>query len=261
VTVDEVYPDRSGWTVTWRGGAVWQASEQLKLRAAAYSGLRLPTLNELYRPFVVFPVTTQANAALRNERVIGYEAGVDWRPAAGIDLSLTAFDNRVENAIANVTIATNRRQRRNVDAIRARGVEATARLRLGQVWFDGSLAYTGAKVAASGVAADLDGMRPAQTPQIAASATLGWQPRPGWSLAATLRHVGGQYEDDLETALLQAATTLDLFAEVPLSERFALVLRAENVTDTEVITRNQGGSIDLGAPRTIWAGVRVRLAR
>jgi vitamin B12 transporter len=261
VTVDEVYPDRSGWTVTWRGGAVWQAEEGLQLRAAGYSGLRLPSLNELYRPFVVFPVTTEANAALRNERVIGYEAGVDWRAAEGLDLSLTAFDNRVENAIANVTIAPNLRQRRNVDAIRARGVEATAKLRLGQVWVDGSLAYTDAQVEASGAAADLDGMRPAQTPRIAASATLGWQPRPGWSLAATLRHVGEQYEDDLETALLPAATTLDLFAEVPLSERFALVLRAENVTDTEVITRDQGGSIDLGAPRTVWAGVRVRLAR
>jgi outer membrane receptor protein involved in Fe transport len=262
VEVDETYPDRSGWTVTWRGGAVWQAGEGLKLRAAGYSGLRLPTLNELYRPFVVFPVETKANAALRNERVIGYEAGFDWIPTAGVDLALTAFDNRVENAIANVTLIPDAlRQRRNVDAIRARGIEATARLRLGQVWFDGSLAYTDAKVEASGPAADLDGMRPAQTPRFAASGTLGWRPRPGWNLAATLRHVGAQYEDDQQTDVLPAATTLDLFAEIPFSERFALVLRAENVTDTEVITRNQGGSIDLGAPRTVWAGVRVRLAR
>ena len=32
--------------------------------AAPASGLRLPTLNELYRPFVVFPIVTEANAAL-----------------------------------------------------------------------------------------------------------------------------------------------------------------------------------------------------
>ena len=37
---------RNAWT--WRGGAAWQASETLRLRAAAYRGLRLPTLNELY---------------------------------------------------------------------------------------------------------------------------------------------------------------------------------------------------------------------
>ena len=261
VTVDAAYPDRTGWTATWRGGAVWQAAAGLKLRAAGYSGMRLPTLNELYRPFVVFPVTTRANASLRTERLIGYEVGIDWTPANAVALSFTAFDNRVADAVANVTIAPNLRERRNVDALHARGVEASAALRLGQVSLDASLAYTDARVEASGAAATLDGLRPAQTPEIAASATLAWRPRPDLRLAATLRHVDAQFEDDLQTDVLPAATSLDLFAEVPLGERFSLVLRAENVTDTAVVTRNQAGSIDLGAPRTVWAGLRVRLAR
>src|SRR3546814_4770201 len=55
-------------------------------------------------PFVVCPVTTQANAALRNERLKGYEAGIDLAPAHDIALSLTLFDNRVEHAVANVTL-------------------------------------------------------------------------------------------------------------------------------------------------------------
>jgi vitamin B12 transporter len=257
---DLSYPDRSGWTVTWRAGAVWQAGTGLRLRAAGYSGLRLPTLNELYRPFVVFPVVTQANAALKPERLIGYEAGFDWTPTPGVDLALTAFDNRVEDAIANVTVAPNLRQRRNVDALRARGIEATAKLQAGQFRFVGSLALTDAEIEARAAAAALDGMRPAQTPRLAASATLAWEPRRGWRLAATARHVGAQFEDDLQTELLPAATTLDLFAEVPVGERVSLVLRGENVTDAEVITRSQGGSIDLGAPRTVWAGLRVSLA-
>jgi len=37
----------------------------------------LPTLNELYRPFTVFPVTTRAPAALANEELRGFEAGQD----------------------------------------------------------------------------------------------------------------------------------------------------------------------------------------
>jgi len=106
----------------------------------------------------------------------------------------------------------------------------------------------------------LDGMRPAQTPRIAASATLAWQPRPGWRLALTARHVGAQYEDDLQTDLLTAATTLDAFVLIPLDRRFSLVLRAENVTDETVVTRKQGASIDLGAPRTLWAGLRISIA-
>ena len=257
ITNDARYPGRSGWELSARGGAVLTLSHGIALRGAAYSGSRQPTLNELYRPFTVFPVVTRANAALASERLGGVEAGVDLSPAPGITLALTAFDNRVRRAIANVTIGTNLRERRNVDAIRAQGLEANLGLRLGTVTLDGSLALTRARVAASGSSVALNGKRPAQTPGIAANATLGWHPRAGLDLALTLRHIGAQYEDDLETDLLPAATTLDAHAEIPLRGGFALVLRAENLTDTAVVTRNQAGSIDLGAPRTLWVGLRL----
>jgi len=259
VTTNTVYPRRSGWETSARGGAVFNLSGQLALRASAYSGSRQPTLNELYRPFSVFPVRTLANAALVNERLEGVEAGFDFRPVEGLTLSATAFDNRVKNAIANVTIGTNLRERRNVDAVHSRGIEANAALKLGTVSLDGSLALTDAEVRASGTSAALNGMRPAQTPRIAASATAVWSPRPDWRLALTVKHTGAQYEDDLQTDVLPAATTLDGYVQVPLRTGLDLVLRAENITDVAVVTRNQGGSIDYGAPRTVWAGVRVRI--
>jgi len=62
-----------------------------------------------------------------------------------------------------------------------------------------------------------------------------------------------------EADALAPATTLDLFAEIALTQRLAIVLRGENLFDEDIITRNSGGAIDLGAPRTIWAGVRVGL--
>ncbi len=261
VTINKSFANRSGWDTSVRGGAVWKPDDALALRAAAYTGLRLPTLNELYRPFTVFPVTTIANAALKNEALRGFDAGIDITPAEGVTFSLTAFDNRLKHAIANVTISPNLRERRNVDAVHSRGIELTAALRFGQFGLDGSLALTDAEVKASGVSAALDGMRPAQTPKVAASGTLSWHPREGWQLAATLKHIGAQFEDDLETDELPAATTLDAFAEVPLAGPISLVLRAENLTDEDVVTRNQAGSIDLGAPRTFWAGIRVRPGR
>lgn len=256
---DTRHPDRSGWDGSFRGGALWTVSPAIRLRAAAYTSLRLPTLNELYRPFVVFPVTTNANADLSPEKLRGYEAGVELTPAEGLRLSVTAFDNKVKNAIANVTLDATTRQRQNVNAIRARGIEATAALTMGTVSFDGSLAWTDAKVEADGIQAVLDGMRPSQVPRLAASATLGWKPRAGWHLAATLRHVGKQYEDDQETDALPAATTLDAFAQVPLAGPLALILRAENLFDETIVTRNQSGSMDLGTPRTVWAGFRVEI--
>lgn len=259
VGIDNRFANRSGWDTSLRGGAMWRAGGGVSLRAAAYSGIRLPTLNELYRPFVVFPITTNANAGLRNEDVRGIDAGIDFKPSDAVSLSVTVFANKVENAIANVTVATNVRQRRNVDAVRARGIELGTGLRLGTVSFDGSLALTDAEVQASGASAGLDGRRPAQTPKIAASGTLGWRPAEGWLLSATLRHTGAQYEDDLQVDSLPAATTLDAMAQVPLTPFVRLVLRGENLTGETIVTRNQGGSLDLGVPRTVWLGVRFGL--
>ncbi len=250
------YDDRSGWDWSVRAGAVLRATDGVQLRAAAYTGLRLPTLNELYRPFVVFPVTTLANAELRNERLEGYEAGIDWQPAQGVAFSLTAFDNKVENAVTNVSLNEDTRQRQNIDAIESRGVELASQVQFGQVSFNGSLAYTDAEMRGTGAAVALDGLRPAQTPEWAASGTLSWRPRDGMLLAATLRHVGLQYEDDQEDDALPAATTVDLFAQAPLVGNLSVVARVENLFDETIVTRNQGGSIDYGVPLTGWIGVR-----
>lgn len=255
--------DRSGWTGSFRGGAVATPAKGVALRASAYSGLRQPTLNELYRSFTVFPVITQANAQLKNERLEGYEAGFDITPFPALMLSATAFDNKIKNAIVNVTDPANAnlRKRQNVGAVHARGLEFSAAIKTGTITLDGSLAYTEAQLEASGSAtlAQLDGKRPAQTPRWAASTTLAWRPAPRWDMAVTLRHVGAQYEDDLQTNILPAATTIDAYARMPLTGAFSLILRGENLTDETIVTRNQSGSMDTGTPRTFWAGIRVEV--
>ena len=251
--------DRSDWTLNYRAGVSFYATRRLDLRAALYSGLRLPTLNELYRPFVVFPVVTQANAALENERLEGFELGFDWQPVDALVLSLTAFDNEVDNAIANVTLAENLRQRRNLPAIEARGIEGALAAKVGAISLDASLAWTDAVIEGEGPSLELGGNRPPQTPEFSASATLAWEPADDWRLAGTLRHVGAQFENDRETDRLPPATTLDLFAQVPLDGRLALVARAENLLDERIVTRNANGAIDLGVPRTVWLGLRYGL--
>jgi len=254
---DDRFQDRSGWQGSFRGGAIYALGDDVRLRAAAYTGLRLPTLNELYRGFIVFPVVTQANADLRNERLEGYEVGIDLLPAKGLHVSLTAFDNRVEHAIANVSLAANLRQRQNIDAIHAKGIELGMKIERGIVRLDAALAYT--EAVARKADASFDGKRPAQTPAWTAGATLALSPRKDWSLSATLRYVGKQFEDDLETDVLPSAVTVDAYARIPLRAGASLVLRAENLTDENIVTRNQSGSIDLGTPRTFWVGFALKI--
>ncbi len=281
ITADNVYPNRASWQGSYRGGAVFTVAPALKLRAAAYSQLRQPTLNELYRPFTVASsaphqsviVITNANAALANEQLHGVEAGFDLSPFSGATLSLTAFIDRLDHAIGNrtlstvvspnittgITTVTTTEQRYNLDAIRARGIELDGHAHAGHFTLDGSLALTDAVVESSGVAANVNGLRPAQTPKIAGSLTLGWHPAHGYDAELVVRHVGAQFEDDLNTSILPAETTLGAMVQVPLTRGFSLVLRGENLTNTLVETRNQAGSIDLGAPRTVWAGVKLRI--
>uniref|UniRef100_UPI0035CA891D TonB-dependent receptor plug domain-containing protein n=1 Tax=uncultured Sphingomonas sp. TaxID=158754 RepID=UPI0035CA891D len=256
-TTSTQYADRDGFEGTGRAGALFHASDAIALRTAAYTGFRLPTLNELYRPFVVFPITTKANAALGLERLRGVEGGVDLKPLDHVTLGITGFYNRLEGAISSVTIATNVRQRQNVDAIVAKGVEVTAHASHGPVSLDASYAFSDSKVHASGTQIQLNGLIPAQTPRHTGSATLAWDWH-GFGAAATLRYVGAQFEDDLQTDVLPAATTVDGVIKLPVGRHFSLVARAENLFDATVFTRNAGGSIDLGTPRTLWIGVRVR---
>ncbi|WEK01051.1 MAG: TonB-dependent receptor [Candidatus Sphingomonas phytovorans] len=256
INSDKRFADREGFEATGRVGALFHASSAIALRAAGYTGFRLPTLNELYRPFTVFPITTLANENLGLEKLKGVEGGVDLTPAPGISLGVTAFYNRLENAIANVTIGTNLRQRRNVDAIVAKGVEVTGGIRRGAVSLDGSYAFSDSHVRASGNSAGLNGFIPAQSPRHAASATLAWEPKAGPSLSTTLRYVGKQYEDDLQTDVLRDALTVDAVARLPIGRHFTVIARAENLFDETIVTRNQGGSMDLGTPRTLWIGVK-----
>ena len=253
-TRNAVFPDRDGFEGTGRVGALFHANGAIALRAAAYTGFRLPTLNELYRPFTVFPINTLANENLKPEKLKGFEGGIDLTPTPGVSLGVTAFYNRLDDAIANVTTALNTRQRRNVNAIVAKGIEVTAGIRHGAVSLDGSYAFSDSHVRAPGTT--LDGLIPAQSPRHAASATLAWEPKSGPSFSTTVRYVGLQYEDDLQTGILPAATTVDAVARLPIGKHFTIVARAENLFDETIITRNAGGSMDLGTPRTLWIGVK-----
>jgi len=257
LTLDARYAGRSGWEGGGRIGALWRMESGVSLRAAAYTGFRLPTLNELYRGFTVFPVRTNANPNLAPERLRGAEVGLDLAPVSGITIGVTAFDNRLDNAIANVTTAPNVRERRNVDAIEAQGIELTGSAKVGAFSLSGSYTYSFSKVRAPGTT--LDRLDPAQSPRHAASATLGWAPVEGARIATTLRYIGRQYEDDLNVDTLRDALTLDAFARVPLGHGVAVIGRAENIFDATIVTRNAGGSLDLGAPRTLWIGVEFGL--
>jgi outer membrane receptor protein involved in Fe transport len=273
VLTNTAFPNRSGWEPTGRAGIAFRPTEGLTLRSAAYRGWRLPTLNELYRPFRVGPDATAANAQLEPERLGGIEAGAEWRPAGGVRVGATVFANRLEDAIANVTLGQGPglfsgvgfvaaggefRRRQNLQAIRAQGLEIDAGLDLGAWSLTGGWSWVDAEVRASGTAAPLDGLRPAQTPRHTVSAGAAWANGKGARASLAARYVTSQFEDDLNSQRLGDAFTLDAAAAWPVTNRLAVELRAENLTDARVETAISGnGIIERATPRTLWIGIRL----
>lgn len=274
-TLAETPADRDGWEPTARAGLRYAVTPAIALRSAAYLGWRLPTLNELYRPFRVGADATAANAALAPERLRGIEAGVDIEPLAALRFGATLYWNELRDAVGNVTLARGPgtypgvgfvaaggayRQRLNLDAVRARGVELWGGLASGDWRLDASYALTDARVRASGPAAALDGKRPAQTPRHQGSATLGWSAAGGARAAATLRYLGPQSEDDLGLRRLGDALTVDATVALPLTAGLTLTARAENLFDALVPAGvSEAGLLDRGTPRTLWLGVTAAL--
>jgi outer membrane cobalamin receptor len=266
---DDRFAARTGWSGTGRAGVTYDKGD-VKLRAAGYTGWRLPTLNELYRPFRVGADATAANELLRPERLWGGEAGLDWSDNYGFSASLTGYWNRLDNAVANVTLGRgpgnfpgvgfvaaggNYAQRQNLDAIIAKGVEVQASANIGPVGLRATYAFTDATVRADGAALALDGRRPAQVARHAASFSALADLDPV-KLDLRLRHVGAQNEDDLGTQRLRAATTVDAGASFAVTEDLRLILRAENLFDALVPAAfGAGGAIERAAPRSLWVGV------
>jgi vitamin B12 transporter len=104
----------------------------------------------------------------------------------------------------------------------------------------------------------LDGLRPAQTPKFSGTLSASWQSE-GRGASLIVRRVGAQFDDDLNSDGLKGATTLDAYASWPLSKRFQLVARGENLTDTLIMAGIGGdGSVERATPRTFWLGIRLR---
>jgi outer membrane receptor protein involved in Fe transport len=255
------HPDRSGWQPTGRGGIAWRGSEVLTMRAATYLGWRLPTLNELYRPFRVGNDSTQANSDLEPERLRGAELGVEYRPASALRFGATLSANSLSDAIANVTLSESPagtiRQRQNLDAIRTAGIELDASLDLGSWSLAAGYSYTDAKVEGRGPALALDGLRPAQTPRHSLAASARWQGAGGARASMTARYAGAQFEDDLNQQLLPDALTFDAAGAYPIASGVQLQARAENILDERIVAGVSGtGLIERATPRTLWIGVR-----
>jgi outer membrane receptor protein involved in Fe transport len=272
VTLDNRPEDRSGWLPTARLGARRDVASDGYVRAASYAGFRPATLNELHRPFRVGNDITEANAELEPERLYGVEFGFGGE--GDLRWDMTAFYNRLSNAVTNVTIGFGPgafplagfvpaggvlRQRQNAGDIDAYGIEGEVERRWDSFSLRAAGAYTVAEVDGGVAAPQLTGLRPAQTPRLAVTGEANWRPLDVLTLRAVVRYEGSRFDDDLNSRKLGAGTDVNLRADWAVTNGVTLYAGAENLFDAGIETAETADGLEsFDAPRTLRVGLILR---
>ncbi|HEU5077879.1 MAG TPA: TonB-dependent receptor [Opitutaceae bacterium] len=270
---DDHFATNDGTEWSPSAGLVWSATENLKIRLSGQEAFRRPTLNELYRPFRVGNVITEANADLGTERVRTIESGIAFS-RGNFSTSATVFYNQLRNAVGNVTVAHGPgnippfgfipagglgRMRMNLDRIRVQGAEISLRWRAtNELTFTLDGLANDAEVERASAAPNLEGLRVAQVPRFSGAVGVIWASH-GWSIAPRGRWIGAQFEDDENQLRLAPAWVVDCTASRDLGRNAQLYLSVENLFNERIETgRSATGLINVGTPRFATGGVRVK---
>lgn len=274
--LDSEFEDRSGTEYTGRGGLAYSIAPNITITASAYLGWRLPTLNELFRPFRVGPDATAANEFLEPERSQGGEIGISYDNDDGFKLGASLFYNSLDNAIANVSLDNGPglfpgvgfvsaagifAQRQNIDAVISQGIEIDGQFSLNDnISLGGSYSYIDAQVNASGVAAAIDNFRPEQVADHYASAFINYSDTSGNKLSLSGNYIGSRFENDVNSLSLSDALSFDASTVIRLTDNIFINARIENIFDAQIEAAiASDGIIERAQPRTIMIGLQLSL--
>ncbi len=258
------YPDRSYNAFSPRLILVQQVNARVSWSASVYRAFRAPTLNELYRPFRVGNVVTDANSDLRAERLTGGEAGVSLNVVPRrLLIRGTGFFNEIIDPVANVTLSTTpaliTRQRQNLGRTRAPGAEIdvtagiTDRLSL-----TAGYQYVDATVTSFPTDPGLVGLWVAQVPHHVLTFQARYQNPARISFAVDGRMVGKQFDDDRNHFPLGRFFVLDAMAWRRIGRGAEIFAAAENLFNAQY-SINATPVPQVGMPIAVRAGIRFNL--
>jgi outer membrane receptor protein involved in Fe transport len=238
-----------------RLGLSLRTTSDSTLRVSWLTGFRTPTMNELYRSFRVGNTLTNANANLQPEESSGPEVAFTMQRERWTGRAIF-YATRLDGAIFNRTVTQTptaiTRERANGDA-RAIGSELELELRATrQLAFTTAWAINDSKFTSG----ELDGKRTPQVPRVGGSVGLRVTAGP-FAGALSVRVIGSQFDDDINTLNLRQASLVDGRAGWRLTRRFELFGAIENAMDREVDT-GKTPLRTVGAPRMARVGVMAR---
>lgn len=259
------HDDNEGFkdATTYRVEGYVRVLDQLRLWAAAGSGVKGPTQTELYG-FNASAFPFAGNPNLKPERSKGWEVGGDLTLAEGrVRASATWFDSTLHDEIINVfaaplalcTVAGAPAPFSCSTTGNAAGTSTQKGLELaGQARLTAAVSVD---AAATFLDAKESGVRELRRPRTIASANLTWRPAARASLTLTARYNGPMYDTEFATfsrVRLKSFTLVNLAGSFNVTDHVELFGRIENALDEdyfEVFAFRTPG-------RAAYGGVRAR---
>lgn len=251
-------------SVEWRRKAL----DELDGWISAGSTFRLPTLNELYRPFRVRNDTIEASPTLSPERFFTIESGVDWEPTTSVKVGASIFHHWIKDAIANVPVTNpsdiaeifgtipaggTGAQRRNVDRAGVTGIEGLVTwlptdaltLSLTGIWSE-------TQFNDSSYQPLLEGNPFPQAPNLRMIANGTLKLTEQVSCFAGCEYGAAQFDDALATREIPDFTSARIGASWRIGHAIYQI-RIENLLNTAIQTGLSGDGIrTMAAPRSLW---------
>lgn len=259
------FRDTSETTVTPRAGITFHLTDGFSLRGAFYQGFRAPTLNELYRPFRVGNVQTNANDHLGPERLTGGEVGFNYAITGKLFWRATGFWNRLKDSISNVTISVTptliTRQRQNLGRARVRGIQSDIEYRINPRWkIAGHYLFDEAAIEEFSAEPAIEGNLIPQVPKHRVSVGLDYA-NPAWfHLSLQGRFESFRFDDDLNQFKLDSLVVADFTLSRALGKLWEVFFSAENLFNRRYAVQATPVEL-LGTPIIVSVGVRFNLSR
>jgi len=217
--VNDIFDDAA----TWRLGAGYRFSWDGRLRGSVGTGIKNPTLIELFGFFPSSRFTGNEN--LNPESSLGISIGYE-QSVGNLDLSIDVFKSELKEEIATVFNPDFTSTVINLDTKSSRqGVELAAS------WWSHKFSISGSMSFLDSEQDDIDEIR---RPDFLASTTATWKPRDDFALTLNVDHNGDQLDTDFATfqnVKLDNFTLVGANARYNISENIALTLRGSNLLD------------------------------
>ena len=263
-TTETGFMDTDETTVTPRAGVSYHLTDNFTLRSSFYQGFRAPTLNELYRPFRVGSVQTNANENLTPERLIGTEAGFNHTINRKLFWRMTGFWNRLKDPVSNITISQTddliTRQRQNLGRARIGGVDAQIVYHPEPNWrVRGQYLYSDAVIENFAIRPEIEGNRLPQVPKHRATLAVDYLGSKWAKMSVQGRFESLRFDDDRNQIPLGSFFVTDLTLFRPLTDQWEAFFAVENLFNRRYPVQASGVEL-LGTPIMVTGGLRFNIS-